>query len=361
MFRFFSPSSLLSPVLQSHALALCACLLFTASDVMAATSVPGTRIAVLENCFIRESSGICASRRNPGILWTHNDSGSGPYLFAFNERGNDMGTFRLSAGSQDIEDIAAASINGKNYLLIANTGVDGHGAPSYLYLMEEPEVNESTAKTMQGIPRDKISVISFRWPGGVPRNCEAVGLSPKGEVFLATKSYASLIYMLQLTWNDNGAVSASPLNLIARYQFKTAKGSQTTPTGMDISPDGRSMAFVYDPYNDARGVEFTLPKNGSWSTSEISSWAKIEYGQMCLSVPQPEGICYSADGKNLYVTSEGGKNRATKPRAIGPGNNYPDRGVTPLWKIPRIPIAPTGVAALLGNPSVFASWTSITP
>src|SRR5215475_15565924 len=42
---------------------------------------PPVRLANLENQSIKESSGIAASRRNAGVLWTHNDSGDGPFIF----------------------------------------------------------------------------------------------------------------------------------------------------------------------------------------------------------------------------------------------------------------------------------------
>jgi len=40
----------------------------------------------LENQSIKESSGIAASRRNAGIFWTHNDSGDGPFIYAFDRQ-----------------------------------------------------------------------------------------------------------------------------------------------------------------------------------------------------------------------------------------------------------------------------------
>src|SRR5262245_45647812 len=44
---------------------------------------PPVHLVNLENRSVNESSGIAASRRNKGILWTHNDSGGGPFVFAF--------------------------------------------------------------------------------------------------------------------------------------------------------------------------------------------------------------------------------------------------------------------------------------
>src|SRR5207245_3442426 len=54
-----------------------------------------------------ESSGVAVSHAYPGVLWTHNDSGDGPYLYATDLRGTDRGAL-LVPGAQaiDWEDIA---------------------------------------------------------------------------------------------------------------------------------------------------------------------------------------------------------------------------------------------------------------
>ena len=47
------------------------------------TAPPAARqIAHLEEAAVKESSGIVASHQNPGLYWTHNDSGGGPKLYA---------------------------------------------------------------------------------------------------------------------------------------------------------------------------------------------------------------------------------------------------------------------------------------
>ena len=55
---------------------------------------------------LRESSGVAASRAHAGVLWTHNDSGDGPYLYATDLRGHDRG-FLLVPGAEatDWEDM----------------------------------------------------------------------------------------------------------------------------------------------------------------------------------------------------------------------------------------------------------------
>ena len=76
----------------------------------AVASATPLQIATLEDRSIRESSGVVASRKNPGLFWTHNDSGDGPFVYAFDRAGRGRGTFRVEgAKALDWEDIAAGA------------------------------------------------------------------------------------------------------------------------------------------------------------------------------------------------------------------------------------------------------------
>src|SRR4030095_7791087 len=57
---------------------------------------------------LKESSGLAISRTQPGVLWSHNDSGDGPNLSAIDGSGKLLGVFRgTGAMARDWEDIAA--------------------------------------------------------------------------------------------------------------------------------------------------------------------------------------------------------------------------------------------------------------
>src|SRR5687768_8026461 len=69
---------------------------------------PARRLAVLKDPAIKESSGLVASRSTPGLYWTHNDSGDGPFIYGFDSRGARKGVWRVAGTSaRDWEDIAA--------------------------------------------------------------------------------------------------------------------------------------------------------------------------------------------------------------------------------------------------------------
>src|SRR5437764_643295 len=61
----------------------------------AASPATAVLLARLESREVTESSGIVASRRNPGLFWTHNDSGDGPFVYAFDRAGRARGVWRV--------------------------------------------------------------------------------------------------------------------------------------------------------------------------------------------------------------------------------------------------------------------------
>jgi len=52
-------------------------------------------LGLINNDSLNEASGLAASRRNPNILWTHNDSGDENRVFAIDANGNHLGTFLI--------------------------------------------------------------------------------------------------------------------------------------------------------------------------------------------------------------------------------------------------------------------------
>src|SRR5687767_11357942 len=86
---------------------------------------PPVHLVNLENQSVKESSGIAASRRNNGVLWTHNDSGDGPFIFAFDRQGKHRGVWRIAgAAALDWEDMAVGPgpTRGRSYLYIGDIG-----------------------------------------------------------------------------------------------------------------------------------------------------------------------------------------------------------------------------------------------
>ena len=86
---------------------------------------PGRQVGTVAHAAIDEASGVVASRKNPGVLWVHNDSGGSARAFAMNTLGTHLGIYNiLGAGAWDWEDMAAGPgpVAGQSYLFLGDIG-----------------------------------------------------------------------------------------------------------------------------------------------------------------------------------------------------------------------------------------------
>src|SRR5262245_37989590 len=74
---------------------------------------------------IPESSGLAVSRRDPRLLWSHNDSGHDTVLFALDANGSVRARVRVPIRTADWEDISAAACPSTDCLYIADIGDNG--------------------------------------------------------------------------------------------------------------------------------------------------------------------------------------------------------------------------------------------
>src|SRR4051812_8628176 len=75
--------------------------------VAAPTFSKGSPLAVIPDFGLNEASGLMASRQNPGVIWTHNDSSYPGVLFALSTNGTLLGLYSMSFGyAGDYEDMA---------------------------------------------------------------------------------------------------------------------------------------------------------------------------------------------------------------------------------------------------------------
>ena len=275
---------------------------------------PPIKIGVLEDRAIDESSGIVASRTTPGMYWTHNDSGDGPFIYAFDERGHSRGVWRVSgATAQDWEDIAVGPgpTAGTNYLYIGDIG-DNEGKRSQIIVYRVPEptitpAGEGTrdAGSPAGQPRwgaksnpqltEAAEVVRLRYPDG-QHNAEALMVHPvTGMIYIISK----------IEFGKAGVYEADPAQSSAGVITLARVGELSVPTvfggmitGGDISPDGLRVALC----DYVQGYELALPDGSSdFNLAWKQPLKPIALGQR----EQGEAIGYRLDGKALLATSEG--------------------------------------------------------
>ncbi len=232
---------------------------------------------------IFESSGLAISRVRPDRLWTHNDSGTGPRLFALDLTGHVVAKCNVDgARAIDWEDMASFVLDDRPFLLIGDFGDNRRGRSHYqLYLIPEP-IDPATELKVERELEFRFDADSY--------DCESVAFDPTTNEFV----------LVAKTWKPFCAVFSFPLPPPEDKSLQIAKQVASLPlagiTGMDISPDGTRAILV--SYTNA--YEFGRRPDQSWGQA---------FAQQPTVRPMPkrrqgEAICYGQDGKTLFLTSE---------------------------------------------------------
>lgn len=234
-----------------------------------------------------ESSGLIASRRNPGLLWTHNDSGDEPRLYCLTGEAARCGTWTVTgAEAFDWEDIAAGPgpVAGRSYLFVGDIG-DNRRARAHVVVYRVPEpmaphAGEGAAVTASAVP------LRLRYEDG-PHDAEALLVHPAtGDLFVITKD-------LDGPGVYRAAQGSAVLARVADLDLEAAD----VVTGADITPDGRRVVVC----TYGQGYEMTLPA-GARDFDEI--WAQSRRPILLARRDQGEAIAYRLDGGAVLTTSE---------------------------------------------------------
>ncbi len=246
---------------------------------------------------VDESSGVAASRRSPGVLWTHNDSGDGPYLYATDTTGAARGTFTVTGTRNvDWEDIALGPCGSGMCVYIADTGDNRERRRSVvLYRVTEPDVSGS--QPLRARPTAPAQAVTLRYPDA-PHDVEAMWVASSQDVHLVTKGLSGPVRHYRVpaaAWASSGPVTAE---LLEQLPIRV-KSRADRVTGAALSPDGRTVALrtyaaVYF-FHPASSGRLDLPAD------------PIACDVRHLGV-QGEGVSWLDDSR-LVLTSE----RATRP------------------------------------------------
>jgi hypothetical protein len=281
---------------------ICFCLTSTAAPTQKSSPYGApTTLATIKSKEITESSGLVASRVTRGAYWTHNDSGDGPFIYAFDTRGDSLGTFRVTgAQARDWEDMAAGPgpQSDKSYLYIGDIG-DNNSARSevIVYRVAEPSLSAATRMLTKAKPgsTEAAEAIRIKYPDG-PHDAEALLVHPTtGNLYIVTK----VLIANPSVYEALAPFSAGKLVTMRRLgEARVPSLFGGVITGGSISPDGRRVALC----DYFQGYEMSLPA-GSTNFDEI--WKQRMTGFDLGKRKQGESITYRLDGKALLATSEG--------------------------------------------------------
>ena len=254
----------------------------------------------------QEASGLAISRRTSDLLWTHDDSGGAPVLYAVDTSGRKRGSVRvLGTKNEDWEDVASFESGGKAWLVIADTGDnDAKRDTVLLHVIEEPaSLLLNPNRHFEAAPAYSLRI---RYEDG-PRDCESVAVdAAEGAAYLLTKRDSTpRLYRVPLGASKEKHVVAKFVGVVPELAghtaidsiFKHVAGKRAAwPTGFDITADGRtSVVLTY-----AGPVVFSRQPNEAWSKAMKREPSRLLFH----GLPQAEGVCFSPDGRSIYVVSE---------------------------------------------------------
>ncbi len=254
---------------------LLSCLLFLLGTLAMPASADDDGGFTIKDPRITESSGLAASRLHPGIYWTHNDSGDGPYIYAVDSRtGRTVATVTYSGVGRP-RDAEAISIGPGNQIYVGDIGDNLGGKWPYVWIYKLPEpkvLKDQTIRATQYV---------VKYSDG-PRNAESLVVHPKtGRVYIIDK-------------NENGGhlfEGPAELSPTGTNVFKPIATIDLWATDAAFSPDGRQLAV--------RGYFGGIAYE--WNGGKIKRQGRLE-------VPlqqQGESVTYTVDGSKLLYGSEG--------------------------------------------------------
>jgi len=246
---------------------------------------------------IREASGIVASRTHRDVLWTHNDSGDEPRLYALTPRGEHLGVYTLAgATARDWEDIALGPgpDPGVDYLYVGDIGDnEARYDRKYVYRVPEPVVRAGQPPvdtTLTGVER-----ITLQYPDG-RADAETLLLDPlTKDLYIVTKRNTTVtVYRAAYPPSTTEAVVMEPAATLRLAPVPGLSSDGQGAVGGDVSPSGlevllKTYARVYY-WQRASGAQplFTPPP------------MTLPY----IAEPQGEAIGWAADGSGYYTLSE---------------------------------------------------------
>jgi hypothetical protein len=239
---------------------------------------------------IREASGVAFSRTLKGVLWTHNDSGNDPALFAIDGRAAAVATLPVPAEIRDWEDMALGPCPQGSCVYMADTGDSGRGSDP-VALLVAPEPRSADA------PVGPIRRYTAQYPDRAARDAEAMFVLPSGDVYLITKGSRHPIEIFR--WPTPLREGAPVILVPVRGLGERPDQPGDRVTGAGASPDGRFVAVrTYSLLNVYRTADLL----GGGAPTPVRRTDLVPLGEA-----QGEGVALADDGTVALVSEGHGK------------------------------------------------------
>jgi hypothetical protein len=269
----------------------CAALALACGPALSAAADDGSPAAfTISDPRITESSGLAASRLHPGVYWTHNDSGDGPYVYAI-DSATGKTVARVAMRGVHVRDVEAISTGPDGTLYIGDIGDNLGGSWPRVWIYRFPEPRRLRDQTVD------VTRYTVRYDAG-PRDAEALMVHPRtGRVYIASKN------------EDGGHLYAGPAELSTKTTnvFRSVADVPWVTDGA-FSPDGTRLVL--------RG--YFWASDYRWAGGRPQKIGGLDLPMQ----QQGESVTFSADGRAVMYGSEGADSQVRPERLSG--DDLPD-------------------------------------
>ena len=246
-------------------------------------------LGLISNDSLNEASGLAASRKNPNVLWTHNDSGDENRLFAIDANGKHLGTFLIEGvEARDWEDVAVGPgpIKGRQYLYIGDIGDNlSKFDIKYIYRVAEPEVLRNQPPVEATL--SEVETIAFQFPDGT-RDAETLMVDPlTKDIYIVSKRESKVrVYRAPYPQSTTETIT---LEYVASLNLNNVVGGDISPSGNEVVIKTYSAIYYWHK-----------PPDEKWVQMFEKDPVRVPY----VPEPQGEAVCWRADGLGYYTISE---------------------------------------------------------
>ncbi len=249
---------------------------------------PPVQVGTLPASGLPETSGIVASRAQPGVFWVENDSGNPADIAAIDATGARLATIHLAGATNiDWEDISIDGRAGLEEIYVADAGdnlartSDGAmgRASVRIYRIAEPDASAGDATVTP-------ERFDFTYPDR-PYDCEGVFVDHRtGDVYFVTKEPSPAEVFVARAPLD--ASASTTLTHVGTIDLSLATAADMSTDGARIVVRGYAVVRV-----------FPLAPGGDVAAALVGPFLSAMSGSVA------EAIAFEHDGYGMYTVAEG--------------------------------------------------------